>query len=96
MAEYYRKEEVLKAINDIMTDSTILHKFRSLRLRINRIPAADVVEVKHGEWENNGDFYCCSECINYTSYDYDYCPYCGAKMDGRRDVPDTNGGDIKV
>lgn len=48
---------------------------------MSKIPTADVEEVKHGEWENNGGFYRCSECINYTNYDYDYCPYCGAKMD---------------
>ena len=44
-------------------------------------PTADVVEVKHGEWDNNGDFYQCSNCSNFTNYNYDYCPYCGAKMD---------------
>ncbi len=47
---------------------------------------ADVVEVVHGEWDSNGDFYNCSVCNNYAGYDYDYCPYCGAKMDGRRDT----------
>ena len=46
------------------------------------LPEADVVEVRHGEWDNNGEFYQCSDCSNFTSYNYDYCPYCGAKMDG--------------
>ena len=52
-------------------------------------PAADVVEVKHGYWEQ-GDYYdtgdVCSEC-EYDSCrilcKYKYCPHCGAKMDGR-------------
>ena len=58
-------------------------------------PTADVVEVKHGEWiekeEVYGDvYYTCSECNNdWTTIDgtpqenfMNYCPYCGAKMDG--------------
>ncbi len=49
---------------------------------LNEIPTEDVVEVKHGEWDNNGDFYQCSVCDNFTGYNYDYCPYCSAKMDG--------------
>ena len=92
MAEYYRKEEVLKAINDIMTDSTILHKFRSLRLRINRIPTADVVEVVHGEWiVSKTEFgwncceypveYKCSVCGRTEKQEEPYC-HCGAKMEG--------------
>ena len=52
---------------------------------------ADVVEVRHGEYHNarftDGVFYQeqCSICGEWT-YDYDknYCPNCGAKMDGER------------
>ena len=45
---------------------------------------ADFVEVKHGEWEN-GMF--CSLCgYLYDTGEYtnakNYCPDCGAKMDG--------------
>ena len=52
---------------------------------------ADVVEVKHGEWEffaNDSRTYTCSNChITQTvnvfngKVMFDYCPYCGAKMD---------------
>ena len=57
-------------------------------------PTADVVEVKHGEWLVNefsySKFITCSVCnsvidSSYTNIDeneFDYCPYCGAKMDG--------------
>ena len=66
-------------------------------------PTADVVEVKHGRWEDEygGMFenprYRCSACGNRTFYRLeidclgrwnevqaltDYCPNCGAKMDG--------------
>ena len=65
---------------------------------IKFMPAADVVEVevRRGEWVDNH----CSECgempmgdeiferIDWTppkfSWFMDYCPLCGAKMDGER------------
>ena len=63
---------------------------------IDSIPTADVVEVKHGEWISKTfkvtgrKFITCSVCNSpidstYTHIDeneFDYCPYCGAKMDG--------------
>lgn len=55
--------------------------------------AADVVPLVHGRWilerEPNGKPYCfhCSVCDSDYHYigiviAYDYCPNCGAKMDG--------------
>ena len=45
--------------------------------------AADMVEVRHGHWIND----ICSVCrVDLGIYDIDwfkYCPYCGAKMDGK-------------
>ena len=66
---------------------------------IKAIPAADVVEVRHGRWENlQGNKYHerdmrilrCSLCRNFLDMsgvnagrgDANYCPSCGAKMDG--------------
>nr|WP_277098314.1 hypothetical protein [Dialister invisus] len=60
---------------------------------IDNLPAADVAEVVHGQWilerEPDGKPYCfhCSVCDNDFHYigiftAYDYCPNCGAKMDG--------------
>ena len=56
-------------------------------------PAADVVEVKHGHWiVIDAGSEKCSECSMIYSIDAlflvgindepDYCPNCGAKMDG--------------
>lgn len=50
-------------------------------------PAADVEEVKHGRWDNNGR---CTRCGGHapyyamasTYYKSPYCFECGAKMDG--------------
>lgn len=50
-------------------------------------PAADVVEVRHGEWKKRGNEKKCSVCdfIYYSNNDeWTYCPNCGAKMDGER------------
>ncbi len=54
---------------------------------IKDIPVADVAPVKHGEWVQT-DIFKCSECgysfepEGYTAY-FNYCPNCGAKMDGK-------------
>ena len=52
-------------------------------------PTVDAVEVVHGRWidtDYKPDIYCkCSECGRRVyAYDdgYNYCPNCGAKMDG--------------
>lgn len=72
------------------------------KVEIGKIPAADVVEVRHGEWKpvdpDSDVRFFCSECETEvsTSWDYDrddmwrYCPSCGAKMDG---AADNNVGD---
>ena len=66
-------------------------------------PTADVVEVKHGEWrkplgDDGSGWNCggvvkqilgCSCCGHfYQNAPYNYCPNCGAKMDGE-DVTDN-------
>lgn len=50
-------------------------------------PAADVVEVRHGEWKKRGNEKKCSVCdfIYYSNNDEcTYCPNCGARMDVER------------
>lgn len=54
---------------------------------VKNLPAADVVEVKHGKWElwtvrGEAELYC-SVCGNSPNviYEYEFCPSCGAKMD---------------
>ena len=54
---------------------------------INKLPAADVEEVKRGKWIFEGVYddapYRCSECRRLSETDeYPYC-HCGAKMDGK-------------
>lgn len=63
---------------------------------IDAIPAADVAPVRHGRWiwelaDNGWANHICSECGYTKNTDihvrlgYDYCPNCGAKMDGGKD-----------
>lgn len=50
-----------------------------------RQPAADVAEVGHGRKIEDGDIGCfglCSLCGECLPYGANYCPSCGAKMDG--------------
>lgn len=60
-------------------------------------PTADVAEVKHGEWKveeypkQNKKYLICGNCtavidcneIRIDENEFDFCPYCGAKMDGK-------------
>ena len=63
----------------------------TVKSMIHSEKAADVAPVKHGRWiwhsEERG--YLCSECgsgclLNYESdwHKSDWCPHCGAKMNG--------------
>lgn len=58
--------------------------------QIWKAPVADVVPVVHGHWIEDHDYLKCPECSVMVKYDFtffdignwDYCPNCGAKMDG--------------
>ena len=62
---------------------------------VRNLPAADVVEVRHGRWMKDcdrvmGDGWTytqrhCSECGGQTVECVNYCQFCGAKMDGGQD-----------
>lgn len=90
--DYISRKAALSAQNKSMN-------LAECRKRLERLPTADVVEVRHGRWIDMGDFISCSLC-NATRMkeflcDYDvarrldvhtnYCPNCGAKMDGGQD-----------
>lgn len=55
--------------------------------------SADVVPLKHGEWKRCYDGFhdileiVCSSCGRTGATHFQYCPMCGAKMDGERRVP---------
>lgn len=51
---------------------------------IDDAPTADVQLVKHGRWIPHKITASskCSECNKVFSNETNYCPYCGARMDG--------------
>jgi hypothetical protein len=63
---------------------------------VDEMPTVDAVEVVHGEWEKQQGIYSCSICGKACPYDVqadiiqywtcNYCPNCGAKMDGDGNV----------
>lgn len=60
------------------------------------VPIVDAEPVVHGKWReiavDNRIVYCCTVCYTVANMPnpatfglYDYCPHCGAKMDGGAD-----------
>lgn len=91
MAEYIKSEfNPCTMCNYKRCSNCILHE---LAMRFVGHPAADVALVVHGRWKlhNNGNGTCSvCNCISVHVWDFDnslnFCPHCGAKMDG-----DLNG-----
>ena len=83
MAEYIDREA---ALMKLMQDGCSAKNLQS----ISDMPAADVAPVRHGRWEeaSDGDGIVCPFCrtdfctIIYDTEHFNYCPNCGAKMDG--------------
>lgn len=89
MAEYIEREKVLsKAAPVAGCFSDMISAYDVIML-----PAADVAPVRHGRWEeaSDGDGIVCPFCrtdfctIIYDTEHFNYCPNCGAKMDGGAD-----------
>ena len=50
--------------------------------QLNVIPAEDVAPVRHGYWMSGRCRCLCSVCKKQSDNCFEYCPNCGAKMDG--------------
>lgn len=53
----------------------------------------DVQEVRHGKWEKSlfaQDFFRCSFCSAVWNRKFEYCPHCGAKMNGGKKQDDNH------
>lgn len=66
---------------------TALARLERAYAEIREMPAADVAEVVHAKWipfhsEAAGDIQYCSACDIGFDARMDYCPHCGARMDG--------------
>ena len=89
MAEYIDLEATLREIErreSLMVGDKTISVDALKRFLLNR-PAADVAPVVHGRWmpfhsDVSGDIQYCSACEIGFGAKMDYCPHCGAKMDG--------------
>lgn len=92
---YIRKqsEECQKAFEELGGESGIYaDAYNDLAEDFYSIPAADVAPVRHGRWVERqaphaigGVSAKCSACgksVQYLGNPLNYCPNCGAKMDG--------------
>ena len=73
--------------------------FEKAAQMLEKLPAADVAPVVHGRWDDSGRYTFpgggtavrCTECgcalteSEYRLNNWNYCPVCGAKMDGGDD-----------
>ena len=95
MDEYIKRKEIRKAYEKLAR--SYMHgepyiadwKFDEM---IEELPAADVAPVRHGVWIEYQipPIICCSNCdwaTDVKEKNFNYCPNCGAKMDG----DDVNG-----
>lgn len=87
MAEYINRDEILKYLDECKGEPSELcytyALYRSVEHIVRDIPAADVAEVKRGEWVDGTTGYTCSVCHEQEpTKRFTYCPNCGAKMKG--------------
>ena len=85
MAEYIEREALLLKI-DLHGTNKFGMLDEDIREFIKKQPAADVVEVVHGYWEEVIGDIRCSVCkiSQDNGHKHNYCPECGAKMDGEK------------
>ena len=80
MAEYIEREALRDALYD--ADEITMAGVKIL----NQFPGADVAPVRHGRWIASHDEFCACSICKYPVYlmwdQTNYCPNCGAKMDG--------------
>ena len=79
MTEYIRRKDAAKLLGHIFGVDVVR--------RLHEVPAADVAEVVHGHWRDNGIagsvLVKCTVCgFDCGASSFFYCPACGAKMDG--------------
>ena len=73
---------------DVMLDPAYAAGWNGLMNIINNAPAVDAAPVVHGRWIDNGIkdsmLSKCTACgFLCGAYSFNFCPHCGAKMDGK-------------
>lgn len=91
MADYIDREKIFSIWRSMPAPASVT----SLAAAISQTPAADVVEARHGRWLTTDAYphhLYCSVCyktyaknakwVNELDLPTNYCPNCGAKMEG--------------
>ena len=83
MSGRYIDAEKFKRMYREQLNCVFLALQKSLEEAIDDVPTADVRPNVHGEWAKIcWKAFRCSECKNISEYYTDFCPNCGAIMDG--------------
>ena len=77
-------------LKDILTagiGKTIIEYSESdIGYMIRKRPTVDVAQVKHGRWlcvdTGTEELFLCNRCKKKEYWESNYCPSCGARMDG--------------
>lgn len=84
---YIKRDDVAQMlIEGVLEDNSSPQYAEYIRLLVYSVPSADVVPIRHGHWEvidaEEPRRYGCSLCKRLSWHIENYCPNCGAKMDG--------------
>ena len=96
MAEYIEREALMVALCKEITGEGDYYNGKDdmqdqIRDMVSQFPSADVAPVRHGRWLEVREkrlfgehYFLCSNCKsrNGLMITFNYCPNCGAKMDG--------------
>ena len=89
MDEYIKREEAIEAVKHAWAKGLEPSQYLEI------ISTADVATVRHGRWDDEGEYAVCMECGGRSGIQYDgveprplmtqFCPNCGCRMDGGAD-----------
>lgn len=88
MAEHIKRETVINHLDACM-DTIWRPEIVALKCYVEGIPAVDVAPVRHGRWVTHyrsgttvAEGYVSTCCDMWNNRKSDFCPNCGARMDG--------------
>ena len=85
--EYIERDAAVAFLENMAASKYLIQCFESKE----RFPVADVAPIVHGSWSLESDeempnpmfkLVICSACGENANHTYNYCPDCGARMDG--------------
>ena len=98
MDDYIKRQTAMDCLTGIFEDPVSLHEYIAVTLKkLRNAPSADVQPVQCGHWiESDTDGFVCSVCRKgYRNQPtlmgepmFEYCPVCGARMDGEQNETD--------